>query len=57
MIRLEMQKLEYNISRESAKLPGLSTGKINKYEYLRSEEILPVNQREIIEQAKIQYSP
>ena len=57
MIRLEMQKLEYNISRESAKLPGLSTSKINKYEYLRGEEILPVNQREIIEQAKIQYSP
>ena len=57
MIRLEMQKLEYNINRESAKLPGLSTGKINKYEYLRGAEILPANQREIIEQAKIQYYP
>ena len=57
MIRLEMQKLEYNINRESAKLPGLSTGKTNKYEYLRDAEILPANQREIIEQAKIQYSP
>ena len=57
MIRLEMQKLEYNINRESAKLPGLSTGKTNKCEYLRDAEILPANQREIIEQAKIQYSP
>ena len=35
----------------------LSSGKIDKYEYLRGEEILPSNQREITEQAKFAYSP
>ena len=32
-------------------------GKINKYEYLTGEEILPSNQQQIIEQAKFTYSP
>ena len=29
----------------------------NKYEYLTGEEILPSNQKQIIEQAKFTYSP
>ena len=33
------------------------SGKIDKYEYLTGEEILPSNQRQIIEQAKFAYSP
>ena len=35
----------------------MSSGKINKYEYLTDEEILPSNQKQIIEQAKFTYSP
>ena len=28
------EKIEYNINREAAKIPALSSGKIDKYEYL-----------------------
>ena len=34
------EKLQYNINREAAKISTLSSGKINKYEYLTGEEIL-----------------
>ena len=34
----------------------LSSGKINKYEHLTGEEMLPSNQKQIIEQAKTTYS-
>ena len=50
-------KLQYNINRESAKISLLSSGKIDKYEYFTGEEILPFSKRQIIEQAKITYSP
>ena len=51
------QKLQYNINREAANISAISSGKIHKYEYLTSEEILPSNQQQIIEQAKFTYSP
>ena len=35
------EKLEYDINREAAKISALSSGKIDKYEYLTSEETLP----------------
>ena len=35
----------------------LSSGKVDKYEYLTGEEILPFSQKHIIEQAKFTYSP
>ena len=41
------EKLQYDINREAAKISGL---KVGKYEYLTGEEILPPNQRQIIEQ-------
>ena len=50
-------KLQYNINREAAKISALSSGKVDKYEHLTGEEILPYNQRQIIEQAKFAYSP
>ena len=43
--------------REAAKISVLSSGKIDKYEYLTGEGILPSNQKQIIEQAKFTYSP
>ena len=51
------EKLQYDINREAAKTSVLSPGKIDKYEYLTGEEILPSNQKQIIEQAKFTYSP
>ena len=57
MIRLEMKKVQYDISRESAEISALSSGKLDKYEFLSGEEILPSDQTRIIEQAKFTYSP
>ena len=51
------EKLQYDINRKAAKISALSSGKIHKYEYLTSEDILPSNQQQIIEQAKFTYSP
>ena len=51
------EKLQYDINREAAKISTLASLKIDKYEYLTGEEILPSNQQQIIEQAKFTYSP
>ena len=51
------EKLQYDINREAAKISALSSGKIDKYEYLTGGEILPSNKQKIIEQAKFTYSP
>ena len=51
------EKLQYNINREAAKISALSPGKIDKYEYITGEKILPPDQRRLIEQAKFTYSP
>ena len=53
--KIRDEKLQYDINREAAKISTLSSGKINKYEYLTGEEILPSNQRQIIEQDKFAY--
>ena len=42
------EKVQYDINREAAKISALSSGKIDKYEYLTGEEILPSNQQQII---------
>ena len=55
--QIKDEKLQYGINREAAKISALSSGKIDKYEYLTGDEILPSNQRQIIEQAKFTYSP
>ena len=51
------EKLQYDINREAAKISVLSSGKIDKYEYITGEEILPSDESRIIEQAKSTYSP
>ena len=55
--QIKEEKLQYDINREAAKISALSSGKLDKYEYLTGEEILPSNQQQIIEQAKFTYSP
>ena len=47
------EKLQYDINREAGKISVLSSGKIDKYGYLTGEEILPSNQRQILEQANL----
>ena len=55
--QIKDEKLQYDINKETAKISALSSGKIDKYEYLTGEEILPSNQQQIIQQAKFTYSP
>ena len=49
-IKDENMKIQYDINSEAAKISALSSGKIDKDEYLTGEEILPSNQQQIIEQ-------
>ena len=51
------EKLQYDINREAARISALSSGKIDKYEYVTGEGILPSHQSRIIEQAKFTYFP
>ena len=44
------------LTEKRAKISALTSGKINKYEYLRDEEILPLDEGRVIEQAKFRYS-
>ena len=50
------EKIQYDINREAAKISALSSGKIDMYEYITGEEILPSNQQQMVEQAKFTYS-
>ena len=50
------RKLQYDINREVAKISALSSGKIDKYEYITGEKIPASGQSRIIEQAKFTYS-
>ena len=54
--QIKDERLQYDINREAAKISALSSGKIDKYEYLTGEEILPSDQKQIMEQAKFTYS-
>ena len=55
--QIKDEKLQYDIIGEAAKISALSSGKLDKYEYLTGEEVLPSNQQQIIQQAKFTYSP
>ena len=54
--KIRYEKLQYNINREAAKILALSSGKIDKYEFLTGEEISPFDQSRMIKQAKFTYS-
>ena len=55
--QIKDEKLQYNIDLEAGKISALSSDKGDKFEYFTGEEILPSNQKQIIEQAKFTYSP
>ena len=44
--KIRDEKLQYDINREAVKISLLSSGKIDKYEYLTGEEILAFNKRQ-----------
>ena len=47
--KIRDEKLQYDIIREAAKISTLSSEKIDKYEYLTSAEMLPSDQKKVIE--------
>ena len=51
------EKLQYDINRKAAKMSTLSSGKIDKNEYLSGGEIIPSGQRRVIEQVQFTYFP
>ena len=53
--KIKDEKLQFDINRKVAKISALSSGKIDKYEYLTGKEILPSNQSRAIEQAQFTY--
>ena len=55
--RIRGEKLQYDNNREAAKTSGVSSGKVQKYEYPTGKDILTSNQQQIIEQAKFTYPP
>ena len=44
--KVKDEKLQYDIHREEAEISALSSGKIDKYEYLTDEEILVLTKAE-----------
>ena len=55
--KIKYEKLQNETNRGAGKLSALSSGEIDKYEYLAGKEILHSDQRRIIEQAKFTYAP
>ena len=53
--KIRDESIKYDINREAAKMLALSSVKIDKYDLLRGEEILPSDQVRIIEKAKFTY--
>ena len=47
--KIRDEKLQYDVNKETAKMSALSSGKIDKYDCLTGEEILPSDQRRVIE--------
>ena len=54
--KIRDEKLQDDINREAAEISALSSGKIDKYEFLTREEILPPDQRRVIQQAVYLFS-
>ena len=55
--KIRGEKLHYDITREAVKISAISSGKINKYEFLTCEEILQSDQSRIIERSNFTHSP
>ena len=54
--KIRNEKLQDDTKNEAAKITELSSGKIDKFEYLTGEGILPSDQKSLMQQAKFTYS-
>ena len=52
---INANKAQYELDRETAKIFALSIGKLEKYEYLTSEDL--GYKAEVVQKAKFEYSP
>ena len=52
--KIRDEKLQYDINGVTQKILALTSGKIDKWEYIAREGILPSNQSQMIKQAKLQ---
>ena len=55
--RIRHEKLQYDIDAEAGKISPLPSDKIDKYDHLTGEEILPIDQSRVMQQANFTYSP
>ena len=53
--KIKANKAQYELDRETAKIPALSIGKLEKYEYLTSEDL--GYKADVFQKAKFEYSP
>ena len=53
--KIKANKAQYELYRETAKIPALSIGKLEKYEYLTSEDL--GYKADVIQKPKFEYSP
>ena len=54
--KIKDENQQYDINREAAQTSALSSGKINKYEFVIDKEIVSSDQSRIIEEAHFTYS-
>ena len=55
-IKILKNAIQYDIYREGLNVSALSSGKIDKYEYIVDKKLLHSNQSQIIKPAKFTYS-
>ena len=53
--KIKANKAQYDLDREVAKLSALSSGELQKYEYLTDEDL--GYKPDVIQKAKFEYSP
>ena len=53
--KIRDEKLQYDINRETTKISALSSGNIDKWEYLTGEEVILPNQCRGIKKARVSY--
>ena len=55
--KIRDEKPQFDIYKKATKISALSSGKVDKYECRAGKEILPSEQRRVIEQATLIFSP
>ena len=53
--KIKANKAQYDLDRETAKISALSSGKLEKYEYLTGEKLR--YKADVIQKAEFEYSP